>query len=253
MTKASDRHNAAEAFVAAEDLAQDRFLARLRVRLDHQGDAMARHAALAEGLRAARRHTIPQRALGTHAALRASFVERVLASGATVASLPAFADLPAALSTYLLANNLPAKLAIAPDETLWTLNWGNIPALECYGLPLEPEGATALTTSFAAIAETGTLMLCSGPRAPTLFNFLSETHIVVVRAGTIVGPLEDAFAMLRRACAGRSDLTEGIAPAALPRSINLITGPSRTADIEQTMYMGAHGPRRLHVLLVDEA
>ena len=93
-----------------------------------------------------------------------------------------------------------------------------------------------------AVAETGTLVLLSGPDNPTTINFLPETHIVVLRAHDIVGPYEAAWNALREIYGERS----------LPRTVNLISGPSRTADIEQTIIMGAHGPKRLHVVIVAD-
>ena len=97
----------------------------------------------------------------------------------------------------------------------------------------------SLTHAFAGIAETGTLMLRSGADAPTTLNFLPDTNIVLIEAGRIVGAYEEAWAMLRAA------------GGAMPRTVNFITGPSRSADIEQTLQLGAHGPRRLHILLLD--
>ena len=84
-------------------------------------------------------------------------------------------------------------------------------------------------------------MLLSGPDHPTTLNFLPDTHIVVLRASQVVGPYEDAWARLRAAA------------TAMPRTVNFVTGPSRTADIEQTIQLGAHGPRRLHIVLIDDA
>ena len=63
------------------------------------------------------------------------------------------------------------------------------------------------------------------------------------RATRVVGAYEDAWDMLRAAEPG---------PFAMPRNVMLVTGPSRSADIEQTLELGAHGPRRLHVLLIDD-
>ena len=98
-----------------------------------------------------------------------------------------------------------------------------------------------LTTAFAGIAETGTLMLLSAPDTPTTVAFLPETSIVVLRADRVLRAYEDGLRLL---CEEKG---------ALPRSVNLITGPSRSGDIEQTIQLGAHGPKRLLVLLVDEA
>ena len=93
------------------------------------------------------------------------------------------------------------------------------------------------------MAETGTLALASGPAAPTTLNLLPDTHIVVLPSSAVVGALEEVWTQLR------ARFGEG----AMPRTVNFITGPSRSADIEQKLQMGAHGPRRLHILLVDGA
>ena len=95
--------------------------------------------------------------------------------------------------------------------------------------------------ALAGVAANGTFMMASGPASPTTLNFLPETHMVVLRTADIAGCYEDAWDRLRAAQDGEP----------LPRTVNLITGPSRTADIEQTIQLGAHGPRRLCILLVD--
>ena len=104
----------------------------------------------------------------------------------------------------------------------------------------EDSDAAGITGAFVAIAETGTLMLISGADTPTRNNFLPDTHIVVLRASEVVASYEDGWDRLRAA-------------GAMPRTVNFITGPSRTGDIEQRMVLGAHGPRRLHIVLVDDA
>ena len=103
----------------------------------------------------------------------------------------------------------------------------------------KPPTSVSLTPCLAAVAETGTLMLISGAQTPTTLNFLPDTHIVVVHAGQIVASYEDGWDLLR-------------ARGGLPRTVNFVTGPSRTGDIEQRIQLGAHGPRRLHVVLVDD-
>ena len=90
------------------------------------------------------------------------------------------------------------------------------------------------------LAGTGTLLLASGPDHPTTLNFLPETHVVMLRASQIAGPYEDIWDKVRATFG--SDL---------PRTLNFVTGPSRSADIEQTLQLGAHGPRRLHIVIVD--
>jgi L-lactate dehydrogenase complex protein LldG len=85
-------------------------------------------------------------------------------------------------------------------------------------------------------------MLLSGPDTPASVSLLPETHIAIVPASRIVATMEDAFALLR---AER--------PGALPRSVNFVSGPSRTGDIEQTIVLGAHGPCRVHIVIVGES
>jgi L-lactate dehydrogenase complex protein LldG len=106
----------------------------------------------------------------------------------------------------------------------------------------EGEDKVSLSPCHAAIAETGTLMLNSGRQTPTTLNFLPDTHIVVVRRDQVVATYEDGLDRLRADRASDK----------LPRVINFITGPSRTADIEQRIELGAHGPRRLHIVLVED-
>ncbi len=112
----------------------------------------------------------------------------------------------------------------------------------------EPRDAVSLTPCLAAIAETGTLMLVSGADTPTTLNFLPDTHIVVVHAGQIVAGYEDAWEIVgKRRQEGRRR------PGwRWPRTVNLITSPSKKGDIEQRIQLGAHGPRRLHVVLVNQ-
>lgn len=95
----------------------------------------------------------------------------------------------------------------------------------------------AVTPCFAAVAETGSVVLLSGPDSPTSLNFLPDYHIVLVHADQLLPHVEDVWARLR---------TAGVSP----RVVNFITGPSKTADVEQTIQYGAHGPRSLDVIFI---
>jgi L-lactate dehydrogenase complex protein LldG len=148
---------------------------------------------------------------------------------------------PEAVARYLAAENLPAELVMAPDPSLDAIPWSTWPLLQIRRGRAEAEDRVSITPCHAAIAETGTLMLISGAHTPTTLNFLPETHIVVVRHDQVVATYEDGWDRLRAATQ-----TEF-----LPRVVNFITGPSRTADIEQHIELGAHGPRRLHIVLVE--
>jgi L-lactate dehydrogenase complex protein LldG len=123
------------------------------------------------------------------------------------------------------------------------LRWGSAPALEVLRGPSDGHDLAAVSHAFTAVAETGTVVLTSGPDNPTTLNFLPDTHIVVVAAQDIAGDYETVWQRVR----------EKFGVDALPRAINMITGPSRSADIGQILILGAHGPRRLHVLVVGEA
>jgi L-lactate dehydrogenase complex protein LldG len=202
-------------------------------------------AALEARLAGHPRGLVPKRSAGLAAAALVDLFERqakeVSASVARVASL---AEIPEALSRYLASQNLPQEIEVAPDPLLDAVPWAARPLLKvARGKPSGAEGV-GVAAGFAGVAETGTLMLASGPSSPATLNFLPDTHVVVLPASRVVGPLEDAWERLRRAGAGPG--------AAMPRTVNCITGPSRTADVEQKIEMGAHGPRRLHVIVVED-
>jgi L-lactate dehydrogenase complex protein LldG len=117
------------------------------------------------------------------------------------------------------------------------------------------EGDTAVGVSrgFAGVAETGTLLLYSRAASPTTLNFLPATHVVVVRAAEVLGVYEDVWDRLRTRLGNTGGNGATTWADNWPRTVNLITGPSRTADIEQTLQLGAHGPMNLHILLVGPA
>jgi len=197
-------------------------------------------AGLAERIAAHRRNLIPARATALDRASRIDlFVAMAEEVQTTVARVAADAAVPAEVARYLAAENLPAELVMAPDPALDAVPWDTRPLLAIRRGRAEAGDAVSLTPCVAAIAETGTLMLVSGSDTPTTLNFLPDTHIVVLRAGQVVASYEDGWDLVR-------------AGSAWPRTVNLITGPSRTGDIEQTIQLGAHGPRRLHIVLVDE-
>lgn len=193
-----------------------------------------------------RRNLIPARAAALDPAARVElFVAMAEAVQTTVARVAADQDVPAEVARYLAAENLPAELAMAPDPAVDGLPWNTRPLLQVRRGKAEPGDAVSLTPCLAAVAETGTLMVVSGETTPSTLNFLPDTHIVVLRAAQVVASYEDGWDLLRRRAGGE--------PAGLPRTVNFITGPSRTGDIEQRIELGAHGPRRLHVVLIDDA
>jgi L-lactate dehydrogenase complex protein LldG len=202
-------------------------------------------AALAERVAAHRRNLVPARAAALDGAGRIDlFVRMAEEVQTTVARVTSGDDVPGEVARYLAAENLPAELVMAPDPALDAIPWESRPLLQIRRGRAGAGDAVSLTPCLAAIAETGTLMLISGPDTPTTLNFLPDTQIVVMRAGQVVAAYEDGWDLIR------ARAREG-GPEAWPRTVNFITGPSRTGDIEQRIQLGAHGPRRLHVVLID--
>ncbi len=175
-------------------------------------------------------------------ALFTSMAEAVFATVDRVSGADA---VPGAVADYLAQHNLPPALVMAPDPALDAYPWGERPMLAIRRGRAEEADRVGVTGAAMGFAETGTLMMTSGPDHPSTLNFLPETHIVVLPAGKIGGAYEEGWALLR-AEAGQDG--EG---GFMPRTVNLVTGPSRTADIEQTIALGAHGPRRLHIVIVE--
>jgi L-lactate dehydrogenase complex protein LldG len=223
-------------------------------------------AELQERVAAHRRNLVPARAaaLGRKGRIEL-FVAMAEAVQATVARVASETDIPGEVARYLAAENLPAELVVAPDASLDSIPWDRRPLLQVRRGRAEAHDAVSLTPSLAGIAETGTLMLASGPGTPSTLNFLPDTHIIVLHAGQVVASYEDGWDLLRALrqddpppLAGEVGRPTGGSEGAnasprLPRTVNLITGPSRTGDIEQRIQLGAHGPRRLHVVLVEDA
>jgi L-lactate dehydrogenase complex protein LldG len=181
----------------------------------------------------------------------AAFAALAEEASATVARVHTMIDVPGAVADFLRNHNLPMRAVLAPDPLLDGARWERRKTLELRKGRAEPFDEVGISLAFRAVAETGTLVMLAGEATPTTLNFLPETEIVIVPAERIVGCYEDALAPLRApAPAGN-----GAEPARhiLPRVVNFITGPSRSADIEQALQLGAHGPRRLHIVIVEHA
>lgn len=171
----------------------------------------------------------------------ALFCQWAEANNATVARVTA-GEVAGEVSAYLMRNNLPARAAMAPSPLLDGYDWASQKMLALRRGRGEGGDQVSITGAFAGIAETGTVVMASGPDHPVSLNLLPDTHVVVLRESDIVAGYEDVWARLR----------ERYGKDAMPRTVNTITGPSRTGDIEQAMELGAHGPRRMHVVVVRE-
>ena len=220
--------------MAIDDNAASReaVLARVRTALGRSGrDDAARAAALAY---------IAGRRQGPRPAMAADLVTRFLARATDMAStverVATLAEVPEAIARFLA----PAATVAEPRIVAWpefgALDWRGA------GIDVDIRVTTGdddvgITGCFCAIAETGTLAFVTGAHTPSATFLLPDTHVAIVRADQLVAGMEEAFSRVR-------------ANGAMPRAINLVSGPSRTGDIEQTIVLGAHGPRRVHIVLV---
>ncbi len=225
-------------------MSRDAIFRRIRTALGRATPEGADAEALERRLAEHPANTIPCRALLPHDQQVALFAEMARAVNATVVEVDSLDDVPEAVAGYLAGENLPSRLTVAPDPLLDAVPWEKRPLLEITRGKAEGSTEAGVTSAFAGVAETGTLMAASGPEHPTTLNFLPDSHIVVLPHDRVVGTYEDGWRKLR------GDSRDG---RFMPRVVNFITGPSRTGDIEQKIQLGAHGPRRLHIILVRDA
>ena len=221
--------------------ARDAVLARVRKALGKSGDRDSARAE-ADAYVAAHLHG-PRPAMPTDLVQR--FLQRATDMESTVERLADRRELPAAVKRYLDALQLPAALSAQKSHA--GVCWPEFADLDWVGAglaiqvrPTAGDDRLGITGAFCAIAETGTLVVLGGAETPTATTLLPDTHIAVVRADRIVPGMEEAFALVRKE------------RGSLPRALNMISGPSRTGDIEQTIVLGAHGPFRVHILLLDQ-
>jgi L-lactate utilization protein LutC len=218
--------------------ARTRILSRIRRAQAGEADPAAREAAVRARLGAAGAQSapIPARAQVSGAEAVAQFEERLAAADATSARLPDWSALPGALAEALRARNLARAIRMGAEPAFADLDWSGLETSRGPGRIEEP---ATLSRAVCGVAETGTLALRSGPENPVTLTFLGETHFIAVRAADVVGGLEDMWARIR-------------ASGATPRTVNLVTGPSRSADIGQVLQLGAHGPVALHVFVIED-
>lgn len=188
-----------------------------------------------------------EHARGPLPALNGDMLEQFIAKTEYVAAslqrISSLTELGAAVNDYLEQHHLAQNIVAAPSPQLAQVCWPQ-------HLHVEQRAAlasdvTSLSVAYAGIAETGTLALLSGKDTPTTLNFLPENFLCLLSTKRLVAYMEDVWDLIRTELIQTKHGT-------MPRSINYITGPSRTADVEQTIQLGAHGPRRLHVILFDE-
>ena len=165
------------------------------------------------------------------------FISKAEKASASIIRIRLLDELPGQILKYLNRHRLKQEILMSDDTELTSLNWVD---MKVHFGKHSGQYDVSLSTAYAGVAETGTLVLISSQQTPTSHNFLSDHHIVLLNLDDLVKYMEDVWVKLRK---DRKN----------PRTINLVTGPSRTADIEQTIQLGAHGPKHLLVFLYDAA
>ena len=218
--------------------ARDEILGKIRRSLSAPTDDKTRQAAVADRLSRKDAVLIPARGQLEHDEQIALFCEQAEEVQSTIIRVASADDVPETIATYLRDHNLPSSIRMGEDERLAGLNWEKAPNLERATGASDGRDLVGVAHAYAGVAETGTLLVMSGADNPTTNNFLPDNHIVVVDGKDIAGDYEAVWSRLRE-------------NGSIPRTVNMITGPSRSGDIEQKLLLGAHGPRSLHIIVVD--
>jgi len=221
-------------------MSKTEILANIRRGLNRGEATAAQKAAATRRINAHKATIIPKRSQLDQAGQIQLFRDMASGAAAELIDIDSLKELPTAVSNWLNKHNFK-RFVSASDECLDKLNWSALGDITREKRVAEAGDVASLTTSMAGIAETGTLMLYSRPESPTTLNFLPDCHLVVLKESDIVGSYEDAWQRLRE----RN-------PEQMPRTVNMITGPSRSADIGQKLQMGAHGPCVLVIFMLKD-
>jgi L-lactate dehydrogenase complex protein LldG len=219
--------------------ARDDILATMRRSLGVSGRELPRRQIVADRLERAPKGVIPERGQVEGEALLEMFTRQAELALSTVTVVEGASAVPGAVAAYLRDHNLPAAIRMGDDPRLAAMPWAET-ALEIGQGVSAGNDLNAVSHAFGGVAESGTLAMVSGHENPSTLNFLPDNHIVVLAAKDVSGDYETVFGRVR----------EKFGKGEMPRTLNFITGPSRSADIEQTLLIGAHGPRRLHIVVV---
>lgn len=222
------------------DKRREAVLGEVRRSLGVRGDEAARRAIVKGRLENHPSGTIPER--GRHAPFKRveTFIEMARAADATTARVRHKDEVLPAVIAFLRSRKLPGDVVHGSDAYIESLDWHRHKDINPHPGAPAPEDQVSLAKAFGGVAETGTLIMVSGPENPTTLNFLPFTEIVIVEAKDIAGNYESVWERLR-AERGAGNM---------PRSVVWVTGPSRSADIGQKLLLGAHGPGNLHIIIV---
>lgn len=210
---------------------RDAVLTRIRQRLGRPSASVIDRATVEARIASHTRGPLP--IFSTELAAR--FREKATSLASTVDGPVPPTAVPATITRYLTEQKLSRRAVCWPG--LENMDW-IAAGIDVEARPAREDDLIGITGVFCGIAETGTLMLLSGPQTPPTVSLLPETHIALLPMTRLVAHMEDGWDLLRAE------------PGNIPRAINFVSGPSRTADIEQTVTLGAHGPYRVHIVLV---
>lgn len=168
------------------------------------------------------------------AAVVARFQQCLVSHAASMARVSGWGDVPAEVARFVdtFGGGRRAVISASLRGLPWPEDW----QLDTGAAGIEV--SLGVSRAWRGVAETGSLLMWSGPSSPITHHFVPETEVITLAAGDIVAYPESCWA----------DFRAGGEP--MPRALNIIAGPSRTGDVEQTIELGAHGPRRLHVIVV---
>src|SRR5215470_5958221 len=220
--------------------ARDHVLSSIRRSLGVTGREAPRRKVVADRIAGHPKGVVPARGQLADEDRLALFARMLEGAAGSIERIEDSADVPLAVAAFLRKYNLPPSVRRGDDQRLAALPWERAGTLEVTTGRSDGGQLASVSHALGGVAETGTVVLTSGPDNPTTLNFLPDNHIVLVEAKDIAGDFETIWQRLR----------DTFGAGILPRTVNMITGPSRSADIEQTLILGAHGPRRLHVIVV---
>jgi len=221
---------------------REAILGKIKSQIAADPNDAGRRAAVANRLSNAPRGVIPKRGQLPPAKKKDLFCTKAESVQATVDRVTSYDAAAKAVSQYLRGRNLPQSVRMGQDQRLESIDWAKTPSLSTDTGPSDGGQPVGLSHAAYGVAETGSLIMTSGSENPTTLNFLPESHIVIIHSKDIVGDYETAHANIRK----------HYGKGRMPRTVNMITGPSRSADIEQKLLLGAHGPRSLHIIVVDD-
>lgn len=215
-------------------------LGNIRRGLNRGEASPAQKAAITRRINAHKATIIPKRSQLDQAGQIQLFRDMASGAAAELIDVSTMNELPSAVAEWLNKHEFKT-LVSASDDSLNELDWTPLGDIKREQRVAQSGDVASLTTSTAGIAETGTLMLYSRPESPTTLNFLPDCHLVLLKESDIVGSYEDGWNRIRE-----------LNPSGMPRTVNMITGPSRSADIGQKLQMGAHGPCVLVIFILKD-